>query len=243
VGWQPDTAVRSFRHGNAALFRICSVLAVRIKPTKDEAYTWLLRGAAAADDALGAALFRCPRGAEPSLILEAHHDLPAAMVAFVRTLKPGDGTATGDAAAYHHRVVIRDAASDYLGTVKKASLDAGIHAATAMPVNDTSGRGVGVLTLYYDRPHHPTLAALRRLDAYREIAGRLLELYELESAVVGADTAAELSPAGHKAMAAVGKALPVCASTGPDCVRGDLFRHLDLVIDELARRGGTDARA
>ena len=151
------------------------------------------------------------------------------MIAFARSLTPGDGSATGNAVAQRHRVVIRDVATDYAGSGRRQmALDAGIQAVTATPLIDSRLRVLGAITLFYLKPHHPSYDAIRRLDGCCKVAAQLLEVF--------ADTrTARLPLAGREAADAVSRLLPMCGrSSGDEALFATLNRHLDLIVRELS---------
>ena len=209
------------------------------KLSQHDGYLCVLRGAVSVDGATAAILF----STEPdrALTLEADFGATPQMLAFARSLAPGDGSATGNAVAQRHRVVIRDVATDYANSRRKqAALDAGIQAVTATPLIDSRLRVLGVLTLFYPSPHHPSYDAIRRLDGCCKVGSQLLEVFALQdrlgAAYSGADVRiARLSPTGRRAADAVARLLPVCGrADGDEMLFITLMRHLDLIIRELS---------
>jgi hypothetical protein len=206
------------------------------KLDKHEGFGCVLRGAISVDGAAAGVLFSTESN-RSGLIMEAEIGLSTPMVAFVRSITPGDGSATGNATLQRHRVVIREVATDYAGTSRKqAALGAGIHAATATPLIDSRMRLLGILTVFYSKPHHPSYEALRRLDGCCKVAAQLLEVLDLYAPTDTHPTRptlvrGRLAPDVLTAVLEVERLLPLCGRGHDDeTVFAALARHLEMIL-------------
>ena len=192
------------------------------------------------DGALAGIVFHYSGGDLP-LVIEAHRGVPPEFCAHEAEIRAGDGSATGEAVAKRHRVVIRDIASDPIGGPHRDAAErAGVHAITSTPLVSPEHKMLGVLSVFYAQPHHPTPESLALLDACAEVAVQLIEVNRLHEETEHADREMgipqrALSPAGAQAADASRALLPMLARTD----RVDIAmlsitaRHLALVADEL----------
>lgn len=172
----------------------------------------LIRGAVRSDHAAGGAVFVCHADTGTFELL-AHAGLTERMIAFVRTLTPGDGTATGDAAAHRHRIIIRDVQEDYFAERRDSAQGSGIRAVVAVPLMNPGDAVEGVFSLFYTEPHHPSLDAMDQLMLYAGIALRLLRISRLQDMLERASSAllaSALTSSGRQAMWSAATLLRAC---------------------------------
>ena len=192
------------------------------------------------DDAFAGIIFHYAGNDRP-LIVEAHRGVPHAFFTHEADIQPGDGSASGEAVAKRHRVVIRDFATDPIaGPHRDAPERSGVHAITSTPLISSQHRMLGVLSLFYSKPHHPTTESLALIDGCAEVAVQLLEVHRLHMETEAADREMgipqrALSPAGAQAADASRALLPMLGRT--DRIDPSMLtitaRHLALVADEL----------
>src|SRR5690606_22477918 len=137
--------------------------------------------------------------------------------------------------------VIRDFAADPVGGPHRdAAQRVDIHAITAPPVICPTHKMLGVLSVFYPQPHHPTTDSLELLDLCAEVAVQLIEVNRLHAETERDDREMgirqrALSPAGAQAADASRALLPMLGRT--DHVDAAMLsitaRHLMLVADEL----------
>ena len=193
------------------------------------ALTHVVHSATRVDGANGGALFTLdPSGAV--LGAEAHLGLPDEIALHMREIPVGDGTATGNAVLERRRVVIRDVAGDNFGEHTDALLALGISAITATPVFGDRRRVLGVLTLFYGEPHHPTPPSLRQIDLCCAIAAHLIELQRASGIARPPSTVKDASR--RSGAEAVRVLLPACAEqmTCDEAVLMTLERHLNQLL-------------
>src|SRR5690606_2827586 len=112
------------------------------------------------DDACAGIVFHYAAPDLP-LVIEAHRGVPDAFFSHEAAITPGDGSATGEAVVKRHRVVIRDFAADPVGGPHRdAAQRVDIHAITATPLISPTHKMLGVLSVFYPQPHHPTTDSL-----------------------------------------------------------------------------------
>lgn len=192
---------------------------------KDDCYRDVVRGAVASDGAVAGVWLGLSQD-QRSFVIEADYGLTPEMRVFVTSLRPGDGSASGNAVLQHHRVVIRDVEQDY-GKHKEAALAAGIRAVTATPLVDSHFHAVGVIALYHAAPHHPSYNASQHLDGCCHVGVKLNEIFSRHGA-------GPLSPAGRRAVEAIARLLPICGRGGfKECKHCTLSHHLETVLQEL----------
>lgn len=175
------------------------------------------------------------------LKVAAEVDVSKPLLAHARTLRPGDGSATGQAASERRRVVIRDVADDPgLGAHRDAAETGGVRAVHATPLFDRNRKILGVLTTFYDAPHHPSKTHLVLIDHCCRIAARLIEVVSLHEAMTQSDRKMgiperALSPSAAQAADAARVLLPSISRRHSD--EGLLIateRHLVIVAEELS---------
>lgn len=201
---------------------------------------YIIDAARFVDGALGGIVFHYMDYQLP-LVIAAHGGIQDPFVAHQMTIKAGDGSASGEAIAQRHRVVIRDTVVDPVaGLHHDASRRAGIRAITATPLVSAQHRMLGVLSLFYSEPHHPSPEALELIDKCAGIAIHLMEVNRLSAKTRSADLTMgmphrALSPvAAHAAEAS--RALLPTLGTIPvaPALLDSAARHLQIVADELA---------
>ena len=201
---------------------------------------YIIDAALRIDGALAGIVFHYAGGDLP-LVIEAHRGVPDGFFAHEASIRPGDGSATGEAVAKRHRVVIRDFASDPIGGPHlEAATRAGVQAITSTPLISPEHKMLGVLSVFYPEPHHSSPASLDLLDACAEVAVQLIEVNWLHAAIERADREMgipqrALSPAGAQAADASRALLPMLARTEhvDAAMLAITSRHLALVADEL----------
>lgn len=199
----------------------------------------VLQAAVRIDDA-AAGLILLTSGEGP-MEVAARSDAGAELVRHAATIRPGDGSATGQAASERRRVVIRDVESDpRLGHHRDVARRAGVRAVVAAPLADRDYRILGVLTTFYAEPHHPTPDSLAALDLCCRIAARLIEVVRLHAAMVRTDREMgiperALSPSAAQAADAARVLLPsISRGNSSEGLLLAAERHLVIVADELA---------
>ncbi len=201
---------------------------------------YVLEAAVRIDAAKSGLLFMVGKDSE-SLQVAADIDAPKPLIEHAKTIRPGDGSATGQAASERRRVVIRDIATDpRLGAHRAAAELGGVRAIHATPLIDRNRKIRGVLTTFYDSPHHPSKANLLLIDHCCRIAERLIEVIHLHDAMARADRdmgipERALSPSAAQAADAARVLLPTISRRHSD--EGLLIateRHLAIVADELS---------
>lgn len=148
-----------------------------IGTAKNTALTYVVKTAVRVDGATSGALFLLDR-TQNVLRIGVHAGLPDGYVPDAVVIREGDGTASGDAAFSRHRVVVRDVSSDEYSAWRTNALELGIQAIQAAPLVDDGSHLLGVLSTFYDRPHHPTQFNLGRLDLCGELAVAILVISE-----------------------------------------------------------------
>lgn len=200
----------------------------------------VLEAAVRIDDAAGGLLFLAGQDGE-SLQVAAEVDVSKPLLAHAKTIRMGDGSATGQAASERRRVVIRDVAADpRLGAHRAVAEAAQLRAVHATPLIDSDRKIRGVLTTFYGAPHHPSKTSLALIDRCCRIAERLIEVVRLHEAMVHADRKMgiperALSPSAAQAADAARVLLPSISRRHSD--EGLLIateRHLAIVAEELS---------
>ncbi|MEX0899732.1 MAG: GAF domain-containing protein [Gammaproteobacteria bacterium] len=200
----------------------------------------VLEAAVRIDDAMCGLLFLVGSDGE-SLHVAAQIDAPGPLILHAKTIRASDGSATGQAASERRRVVIRDIADDpALGAHRGAAESAQVRAINATPLIDRDRKIRGVLTTFYDAPHHASKIHLALIDRCCQIAERLIEVVRLHDAMVHTDREMgiperALSPSAAQAADAARVLLPSISRRPSD--EGLLIateRHLAIVADELS---------
>lgn len=110
-------------------------------------------------------------------------------------LKIGGGTSYGQALVERRRIVIRDVETDAaFAPHREAAVAVGYRSVQSTPLLDSEFRALGVLSTYFDRPHHPGPEALRLIDGYCRIAALVIEVDNLHQAIVDADRRISMPP-------------------------------------------------
>ena len=193
------------------------------------------------DGAAGGIVFGFSAPDRP-LTIAAHRGVPDSFFEHEKQIRPGDGSATGEAVSNRYRVVIRDFATDPVASPHRDAAErAGILAITATPLIGTKHKMRGVLAVFYTEPHHPTPDSLELLDTCADIAVNLMEVAALHAETDAADREMgipqrALSPAAAQAADAAQALLPMLgrAEKLDAGMLSITARHLALVADELA---------
>lgn len=176
-----------------------------------------------------------------ALQVAAEVDASKPLLDHAKTIRPGDGSTTGQAASERRRVVIRDITVDpALGAHRGAAELGGVRAIHATPLINRERKIRGVLTTFYAEPHHPSKSNLAMIDHCCRIAERLIEVVRLHEAMAQTDREMgiperALSPSAAQAADAARVLLPSISRRYND--EGLLIateRHLVIVADELA---------
>lgn len=200
----------------------------------------VLEAAVRVDGAMAGLLFLMGQDSEPMRVT-AQVDAPKALLDHAKRIQPGDGSATGQAASERRRVVIRDITVDPgLGAHRGAAELGGVRAVHATPLIDRERKIRGVLTTFYEAPHHPSKTNLALIDRCCAIAERLIEVVRLHEAMAQSDRKMgiperALSPSAAQAADAARVLLPSISRRYSD--EGLLIateRHLSIVADELS---------
>src|SRR4030095_5696020 len=95
-----------------------------------------------------------------------------------------DGSASGHALLDRRRIVISDINLDPgYAPHRAAATEAGYEAVIATPLIGHAGAVVGVLSVYFARPHHPAVEVLARLDLLGLLAARIIESSRLRTKI------------------------------------------------------------
>ena len=133
------------------------------------------------------------------------------------------------------RIVIRDVESDPgFAPHRDSAALAGYRSVQSTPLLDSEFRALGVLSTYFDRPHHPEPESLRRIDGYCRIAALVIEVDELHQQIVNADRRLSTPPRAlpapvAEAAASARRLLPTMAQPGHASALHSVANQLEIV--------------
>ncbi|MEX0900776.1 MAG: GAF domain-containing protein [Gammaproteobacteria bacterium] len=104
------------------------------------------------------------------------------------TIAVEGGASYAQALVERRRIVIRDVATDdAFAPHREAAAKAGYRSVQSTPLLDSEFHALGVLSTYFEHPHHPGPASLDKIDVYCRIAALVIEVDDLHYSIVEAD--------------------------------------------------------
>lgn len=101
-----------------------------------------------------------------------------------RVVTANDGSASGHALLDRRRILIADTHQDpTFAPHRHVADEAGVRAVVAMPLITSQGAMVGVLSVYFGKPHLPPADVLSRLELLALLAARIIESSRLRSRI------------------------------------------------------------
>jgi GAF domain-containing protein len=120
----------------------------------------------------------------PELHIVAQRGFRTPFLQHFRVVTAHDGSASGHALLDRRRIVINDIDLDPgYAPHRAAAVEAGYRAVIATPLIGHAGAIVGALSVYFARPHHPSLEVLSRVDLLGLLAARIIESSRLRTKI------------------------------------------------------------